>query len=216
MDIFSPWALRLFGFSGIIGSILFMLGDLSYNFVPGSKNSITVKMSGLTEKRLLRAGTLGLVGCWFYLLASFHVYMAFQPAGNPYSFVVLFAFAFVMISYGICHAGYFSIAAGAKVAHKNGSDVESGGKLGSVFFRRLVYITYIPVVASSLMMGYAIVAGKSMYPKWMVVFLPVVIYLLKSPVTGILKGRIKEIINDAYDNLVFFVFFVLSTIVLWN
>jgi hypothetical protein len=80
----------------------------------------------------------------------------------------------------------------------------------------LVYITYIPVTISSLMMFYGIVAGKSMYPKWMVVFLPIVIYLIKSPVTRILKGHLKEMITDSYDNIVFFVFFVISTIVLWN
>jgi hypothetical protein len=50
----------------------------------------------------------------------------------------------------------------------------------------------------------------------MVVFLPIVIYLLKTPVTRILKGRLQEIVNDAYDNIVLFVFYVLSTAVLWN
>ena len=85
---------------------------------------------------------------------------------------------------------------------------------GTPFFKRLVYITYIPVAISSLMMLYGIVAGRSMYPRWMVVFLPIVIYLLKTPVTRILKGHLQEIINDSYDNIVLFVFYVLSTVVL--
>jgi hypothetical protein len=55
-----------------------------------------------------------------------------------------------------------------------------------------------------------------MYPRWMAAFLPVVIYLLKTPVIRLLKGRLREIINDSYDNLVLLVFFVLSTSVLWN
>jgi len=216
MNIFSTWALRLFGLSGIIGSILFMVGDLLYNHVRGSKNSITVKMSDLPESRLLKAGTLGLIGCWFYVIASFHLFIAFRPIGELFAFIVSLIFAAVMICYGISHAGYFSIATGAKVAVQLGSDAESGGKLGNAFFQRLVYITYIPVTISSLMMFYGIVAGKSMYPKWMVVFLPIVIYLIKSPVTRILKGHLKEMITDSYDNIVFFVFFVISTIVLWN
>jgi hypothetical protein len=40
--------------------------------------------------------------------------------------------------------------------------------------------------------------------------------LLKIPVTRILKGRLKEIINDAYDNFVLFIFYIISTAVLWN
>lgn len=216
MSIFTTWALRLFGISGIIGSILFIFGDLFYNHIPGSKNSPTVKMSKMPESRLLNAGTLGLVGCWFYTLASLHLYIAFRPAGDFFAFIVFLTFAAVMICYGISHTAYFAIATGSQVAAQLGSDPESGGKLGNAFYQRLVYITYLPVAISSLMMLYGIVAGRSMYPRWMVVFLPIVIYLLKIPVTRILKGRLREIINDSYDNITLFVFYVLSTVVLWN
>ena len=216
MTIFTTWTLRLFGISGIIGSILFIFGDLLYNHVPGSKNSPTVKMSKLPESRLLNAGTLGLVGCWFYTLASLHLYIAFRSAGDSFSFILFLAFTATMICYGISHTAYFAIATGAQVATKLGSDAESGGKLGNAFFKRLVYITFIPVAIFSLMMIYGIVSGRSLYPRWMVVFLPIVIYLLKTPVTRILKGHLQEIINDSYDNIVLFVFYVISTVVLWN
>ena len=79
-----------------------------------------------------------------------------------------------------------------------------------------MYITYIPVAVSSLMMLFGIVTGRSMYPRWMVLFLPIIIYLLKIPVTRILKGHLREIVNDSYDNIVLFVFYVLSTVVQWN
>jgi hypothetical protein len=216
MFIFSAWALRSFGISGILGSILFIIGDLLYNHVPGSKDGIAIKMSRMPESRLLNAGTLGLIGCWFYTLASFQFLMVFQPGGEYFAFIVFITFAAVMICYGISHTAYFAIAAGAKVAGQLGSDAELGGRTGNTFFQRLVVITYIPVVVSSLMMFYAIVAGKSLYPRWMAACLPVVIYLLKTPVTRILKGRIKEMVNDSYDNIVLFVFYVLSTLVLWN
>ena len=216
MFIFTPWALRLLGISGIFGAILFITGDLLYNHVPGSRDSPTVKMSRMPESRLLNAGTLGLIGCWFYSLASLLFLMVFQPAGEVFAFIVFLAFAAVMICYGISHTAYFSIAIGAKVSERLGSDVELGGKSGNTLFQRLVYITYIPVAVSSLMMFYGIVVGKSLYPRWMAVCLPMVIYLLKSPITRLLKGRIKEIVNDSYDNIVLFVFYVLSTILLWN
>jgi hypothetical protein len=216
MSILTTWALRLFGISGILGSILFIFGDLLYNHIPGSKTSLTVKMSGMPGSRLLNAGTLGLIGCWFYTLASMHLYLAFRPAGDVFAFIFLLAFAATSICYGIVHTAYFAIAAGAQVAAQLGSDAESGGKLGNAFFQRVTYIAYIPVAIASAMMLYGILAGQSMYPRWMVVFLPIVIYLLKTPVTRILKGRFKEIINDSYDNIVLFVFYVLSTVVLWN
>ena len=205
MITLTNWALRLFGLSGVIGSIFFIFGDLLYNHVPGSKKSPTVKMSELPGSRLLNAGTLGLIGCWFYTLAALHLYIAFRPAGEVFAFILLLAFAAVMICYGIPHTAYFAIAAGAQVAVNLGSEAESGGKLGNVFFQRLVNITYIPVAISSLMMLYGILAGRSMYPRWMVVFLPIVFYLLKTPVTRILKGTLREIINDS-TTILFYLF----------
>ena len=216
MFIFNIWSLRLFGISGIIGSILFIIGDLLYNHVPGSKASPTIKMSTLPESRLLNAGTLGMIGCWFYTLAALHVYIAFRPAGEPFASILFLAFASIMICYGIGHASYFAIAAGAKAAANLGADGEAGGRLGNVFSKRVTYITYVPTAIASLMMAFGILMGRSMYPRWMVIFLPLVIYLLKIPVTRILKGHVKELVNDSYDNIVLFVFYVLSTIVLWK
>jgi hypothetical protein len=216
MFFFTTWGLRLFGISGILGSLLFIGGDLLYNHVPGSKRSVAEKMSHMPEARLLNAGMLGLIGCWFYTLASLHIFLAFRTVGEIFAFILALTFAVVMICYGISHTAYFSIATAAKTAARLGADVDVGGKLGSAFFQRLVNITYVPVAISSLMMVYGIISGKSLYPQWMVVFLPVILYLLKSPVTRILKGHVKEIVNDSYDNMILFVFYVLSTCLLWN
>ena len=216
MFLLTTWALRSFGISGIFGSILFILGDLLYNHIPGSKDSPALKMSRMPGRRLINAGTLGLVGCWMYTLASLHLFLAFRPAGEVFAFIFLLAFAATSICYGIGHTAYFAIAAGAQAAAQLGAEAESGGKLGKAFFQRVMVITYIPAAISSLMMLYGIVTGQSMYPRWMAIFLPIIIYLLKIPVTRILKGRLREIINDSYDNFVLFVFYVLSTVVLWN
>lgn len=217
MNLITPWAIRLFGLSGIIGGILFVWGDLSYNHMPGSNDSPAQRMSGLPEKYLLRAGILGLFGCWFYSLASLHIFLAFQSAGQVFALILALAFGATMIGYGIAHTAYFSIATGAQIAVGLGSDADKGGKLGSTFFQRLSKIIYIPVALFSLMMVYAILTMRSLYPIWMVAFLPTVIYLVKTPVLKLFKGRPQQqMIADSYDNLILLVFFTLSTLVLWN
>jgi len=216
MTLSALWAMRLLGLSGVLGGILFIAGDLLYNHIPGSTKTPAEKMSTLPESRLLLAGTLGLVGCWFYTLAAAQLYFAFQPIGSLFAWGVFLAFAAVMICYGISHTAYFAIASGAQAAVRLGSDAGTGAKLGDAFFKRLVNITYIPVVIASGMMIYGVLSGGSYYPRWMVIFLPVVIYLLKKPVVWLLRGRLRELVNDSYDNISLFVFFVLSTILLWN
>ena len=60
MFILTTCALRVFGLFGILAAILFTTADLLYNHVPGSKSSPAVKMSRMTESRLLAGGSLGL------------------------------------------------------------------------------------------------------------------------------------------------------------
>jgi hypothetical protein len=216
MIIFTIWSLRVFGLCGILASIIFIFGDLLYNHIPGSAATVAEKMARLTPARLMNAGILGLIGCWLYTLAALHIFLAFRPAGDLFSYALLLIFGAVMIAYGFSHAAYFSIAAGARVAAENGTDANAGGKLGNAFFQRLVKIIYIPVGISSLMMIYGILSGRSLYPRWMVVFLPILIYLLKGPLLRLLRGRLRELVNDSYDNLILFIFYLASTLVLWN
>jgi hypothetical protein len=133
VGIFTTWILRIFGLCGILRAIIFVCGDLLYHHVPGSPDSPAVKMSRLSDKRLLNAGTLGLIGYWFYVLGAMHLYLTFRPAGEIFAFIILLAFGAVMISYGISHAAFFSIATGAKAAAELGSDAETGGNTGMYF-----------------------------------------------------------------------------------
>ena len=216
MFILTTWSLRIFGLAGVLGAVLFACGDLLYNHIPGSRESPVEKMGKQPESRLLLAGTLGLIGCWFYVLGAVHVYLAFHPVGEVFAVILLLAFGAVMICYGVSHTAYFSIATGAKAALNAGSGAEEGGRLGNAFFKRLVTITYVPVVIFSGMMVYGILTSRSLYPWWMVFFLPVLLYVLKKPVTWILRGRVREVVNDSYDNIVLLVFYILSTVAKWN
>ena len=164
----------------------------------------------------MNAGYLGLIGCWFYTLGAAHLYFAFLPAGQPFSLLLFVLFAAVMIGYGAAHTAFFAIASGVKVSSQLNADIEEGGKLGESYFQRIVKIIYIPVVPSSLMMIYAVLTGQSLYPRWMVFFLPSMLYLLKTPVLRLLPGTLREIVHDSYDNVILLIFYLISTIVLWN
>ena len=54
------------------------------------------------------------IGRRFYTLAALHLYLAFQPAGPIFAFILSIAFGAVMVCYGIAHTAYFSIATGAR------------------------------------------------------------------------------------------------------
>jgi len=188
---------------------------LLYNHIPGSTQTLFQKMSRLPRERLVTAGVLGLIGSWLYFFSAFHLYFAFLPVGDHFALAVGLSFALVAIAYGVDHVSYNAIGSTAKVAREKQLDVEAAGKLGEALFSRLVLITYVPVAMVSLLAMYGVLSGRSAYPIWMAVFLPIVPYLLRVPVLRILRGRVHELVRDSYDNFVLLVFFVMSTIVLW-
>ncbi|HLP82412.1 MAG TPA: DUF6796 family protein [Nitrosomonas sp.] len=214
--IFEPLTIiRLCGIAGILGALITGIGDLLYHHIPNSKQTLAERMSSLPQERLVKAGALGLIGSWFYCLSVFHLYYAFLPAGLDLTLAISFSFVMVAIAYGVGHASYYAIGSTAKVARENNLDIEVAGKMGEALFSRIVMITYIPVAIASLLMLYCVLSGKSAYPRWMIVFLPIVPYLLRTLILKILRGRLQELVRDSYDNLVFLLFFLVSTAVLW-
>ncbi len=208
--------IRFGGIAGILGALIVAAGDLLYHHIPGSKQSLPERMSSLPQPRQVMAGMLGLIGSWFYLLGAFHLYYAFLPVGGIFALVLAIAFAMVASSYGTGHAAFYAIWSGAKVARDHRLDIDSAGRLGEAFYSRLVLVTYAPVAVASLLMLYGVLSGRSAYPLWMAPFLPIVLYLLRAPILKLLRGRLHELVRDSYDNSILLVFFLLSTILLWN
>jgi hypothetical protein len=208
--------LRLCGMLGILGAWITGSGDLLYNHIPGSKQTLYEKMSTLPQKRLITAGILGLIGSWLYLFGAFHLYFAFVSVGTLYALAISVSFALVAIAFGVAHASYFAIGSSAKLARENHLDVESAGKQGEALFSKLVLLTYIPVAIFSVLTIYGVLSGRSAYPIWMAAFLPIVPYLLRPVVLKILRSRAHELIRDSYDNFVLLLYFLVSTIVLWG
>lgn len=62
--------IRLCGMAGIFGALTMGLGDLLYNHIPGSKQTLYEKMSAFPQKRLVTAGILGLIGSWLYFFCA--------------------------------------------------------------------------------------------------------------------------------------------------
>ena len=208
--------IRLCGIAGILGALTTGFGDLLYNHIPGSQQTLYEKMSTFPQKRLVTAGILGLIGSWLYLFSVFHLYYAFLSVGSLFALAVSISFALVAIAYGVAHASYYAIGSAAKIALDNQLDVVSAGKLGEALFSKIVLITYIPVLVVSLLMIYGVISGRSAYPIWMVLFLPIIPYLLRPVVLKILPGRSHELVRDSYDNFVLLVYFLMSTFVLWD
>jgi len=71
-------------------------------------------------------------------------------------------------------------------------------------------------LASSVLYAYLIKKGKTLYPKWMALFNPIFILIILFPALFILPYPIGGYIAPAYFNISTFIFFCISTKVLYK
>jgi hypothetical protein len=210
------WTLRWLGLSGILGAIVLFAGDMLYYFKPNVGLSSITTMGSVPEWRLLAGGATSLIAAWLYTMGAGQIYFALKPAGKKISLAAFISFAAVMIAYGIAHASFFSIGSSAKNALFTGAKMELMTKLPSQYFSLIVKITYVPVVIVTVLFVYSVIFRKTLYSWWIIPFFPVFPYLFEGIIRKHLSGTLQVIIAGGYKNLIMLVFFLISTIVLWN
>ena len=207
--------LRFFGLAGIVGGLLLFSGDMLFYFNSASTN-LKLNMAKASDFRILINGVIALFSTWFYLLGAGQVYYAFGSASKTARNIVVVSFAAILVSYGIVHSAYIAIATTAKVALQNQLDIETATALASAtnqFIRLIIY----PVFALfSFVFIWQVWKKKTFYPRWIILFFPLVPFLFKGLFSKILSGSIWIVVSGGYLNLILVLFFTASSIALWN
>jgi hypothetical protein len=207
--------LRFFGLAGIVGGLLLFSGDMLFYFDSAGTN-LKLNMANASDFRILINGVVALFSTWFYLLGVGQVYYAFGPATQTARNIVVFSFAAILVSYGIVHSAYIAIATTAKLALQNQLDIETATALASNT-NQLIRLLIYPIFALlSFVFIWQVWKKRTFYPRWMILFFPLVPFLLKGLICNVLSGSIWIIVSGGYLNLILVLFFTASTIALWN
>jgi len=207
--------LRFFGLAGIVGGLLLFSGDMLFYFDSASTD-LKLNMANASNSRILINGVVALFSTWFYLLGVGQVYYAFGPATKTARNIVVVSFAAILISYGIVHSAYIAIATTAKLALQNQLDIETATALASNT-NQLIRLLIYPVFALlSFVFIWKVWKKRTFYPRWMILFFPLMPFLLKGFISKVLSGGIWIIVYGGYLNLILVLFFTASTIALWN
>jgi hypothetical protein len=57
---------------------------------------------------------------------------------------------------------------------------------------------------------------KTLYPRWMILFYPLLAFILKDLIINLFSGNFRIIIEGGFLNLILVVFFTMSTVSFWN
>ncbi len=203
------------GLSGVIGGLLLFLGDMLYYYDPISTN-FKQNMGNNSDIRIMFSGVTALLATWFYLVGLVPVYHAFKPSSGWVRNTVIASFAAILTAYGVIHGAYLAIATTSKLAIQHNLDVETATALASGTNELLRSFVYPPFVLLSLFFIAQVWKKKTLYPRWIIFFFPLIPFALNVLFGKYLTGCAFIIIEGGFFNLILVLFFAASTAALWN
>lgn len=222
--------LRLMGIAGVLGGVLLFIGDQLFYWGPITNlSALTTVATGQVpvetmalgqDWRLVLTAIFALIAAWLYTLSTPLLFFALRPAGKTIATISWILFAMLTIAIGVEHTVYFAIGVSAKNAYLLGGGYQAAvesTRIAREVFNFNAYLTYIPGIILTVIIGYAVFTKSTRFPKWLLLFLPTILIQTQYFVLPLLPDNIaKVILMGGYVNLSMLVFFVLFTISMWN
>lgn len=214
MKINQTW-LRIMGLSGILGGLMLFTGDMLF-YYDSLSNNLKMNMGNVSDLRIIVSGVSALVSTWLYMLGLGQVYYAFKPSTALIRNIVLACFASILIAYGVVHGAYVAIATTAKLSVQYQLNIETATALASKTNQILRLLVYPFFAVLSYVFISQVWKRKTLYPRWIILFFPLIPFLFQGLLASILSGGLWVVIVGGYLNLILVVFFTASTIALWK
>jgi hypothetical protein len=209
-----PW-LRLLGVVGALGGIVMFAGDMLF-YYRSEATDIVLNMGMDADLRIVLSAVTALVGTWFYVLGAVPVAFAFGKTTALARNTVVACFVAIFIAYGIVHGAYVAIAATAKLAVQHQLDLDEATALAIQANDAMRLLIYPIFAILSVVFISQVWKRKTLYPRWMILFFPLIPFLFQGFVSEILSGTAWVVVAGGYLNWILTIFFVASTIALWN
>ena len=214
MNISNFWT-KIFGIFGILGGITLFSGDMLFYYDPTNTN-LFENMGNASDSRIIYSTITALLASWFYILGVIHVYQAFKPTKPLIKNTVLICFAAITISYGVVHGAFVAIATSSKLAIENNLNLNEAVLLASEANNILRLIVYPIFGLLSILFIIQVWKKNTLYPRWIILFFPLIPFLIQDFICKNLSGNIWIIVCGGYLNHILIIFFTASTIALWN
>jgi len=207
--------IRVFGIFGVLGGLILFAGDMLF-YYDSSNANMRENMGNAADFRIISSGITALLAAWFYMLGAFHVYHAFKPTKPAIKNTVLICFGAILIAYGVIHGQYVAIATSAKLAIQNNLNLNEAISLALETNNTLRLLVYPFFALLSIVFISQVWQRKTLYPRWIILFFPLLSFLMQGFICSKLSGSLSIIVCGGYLNLILVLFFTASTIALWN
>ena len=201
------------GVLGILGSLVLFSGDMLF-YYNGNETDLLANMGKVSSQRIMLSGVSALLGTWLYVAGAGEIYYAFLPEKAKIRWTVFLSFVMIMIAYGIIHAAYVAIATSAQNATLLGAPLQETSQLAIDVNQLLRTIVYLPFAVFTLGFTISVWKKRTKYPRWVLIFSPILPFLLQGVLVGNLSGKAKTIFGGGFFNLILLFFFLGTTLAL--
>ena len=206
---------RVLGIFGVMGGLTLLSGDMLFYYDSFNSN-LYENMGNASDLRIISSAVTALLAAWFYMFGVVHVYQAFKPSKPVIKNTILICFAAITISYGVVHGAFVAIATSSKLAVENNLNLNDSVSLAVEANNILRLIVYPIFGLLSILFITQVWKRKTLYPRWIILFFPLIPFLTQDFICKNISGNIWIIVCGGYLNHILIIFFTASTIALWN
>ena len=228
--------LRITGIAGIVGAILWTVGDaliigafataseyptILHTYAGGIDRAIAERTLPSSEVRLMAGALVADFGIAFYLAGSWHLFCGFLESARKWAWAVLALLVFGNAWSPLGHAGFYYLGMVYKTLLVTPTEAHPALiELAGQFHRILLIAWLLPVITLGLALlglSVSIALGRTAWPRWFA--------LAANPISMVAIGkatalgapeRLATWLGGAAFNLGWLAIYVLSTILLWN
>lgn len=196
---------------GLFAGLLMFSGDMllyydKNDYVSnGAFDSLIAIMKYVSDKRLYMGGVIGPIAATFYCVGYYHILLITQDKMRLLAYVCFFCCCFAIIIGGAYHSHCAYLGLIGKVQSRKSMNVVIK------YFSFINKISMIFQVVGLLILAILIGAGFTIFPRWMVLITPGILYLLL-PLWRKLPKGIHIIICGGWTNLIFVIYYLISLI----
>ncbi len=197
------------GAIGLVAAILVGWGEFLLNFDSLARYSEVNYdfMLGTTEGSFSRGHFIGVLAAPLYLVGCWHIYLMLKPAHQKWALA-----AFLISAYGFV-VGAVWIGSRASVGTLvNQPDSDQMRMLIEVYqfrYETLLTVIRLTTLTLSLILVGLVLTGKSLYPRWVAIFNPIVLILASFVLFTVFPTVGKYPLPIAL-NVSFFIFLLIS------
>ncbi len=224
--------LQITGLAAILGAFIYAIGDvlllaskINIDEYPKLKPftkllSDAEKMVVISPSRMMWGALLGVFATPLVIAGYWQIYQGLR-GGNPstaLTAVLLFGIASVIGAF--VHGSFYYM--GEYVHALNRVDEESQAAIAEMIERhkKVLIAAYAPlllmIVIASILFSILVASGATSFPSWMIFINPVTLTIAWLLLKRVLPRFITDATEGAGFNIAFFVFFICTTVTLWN